>query len=443
MPRLFGTDGVRGVANADLTPDLALALGRAAGAVLAPGGGEIVVGRDTRVSGPMLEGALVAGLCSAGVDVRCAGIITSPAVSWLTVDSGARAGAMISASHNPIADNGIKFFSALGAKIAVDLEDEIESRMEEPPSPRLRTGTNVGTSIVMPDAADRYVEHLMSTIDADLAGMRIVLDCAYGAAWEVGPRAFEEAGAEVIAMHAEPDGARINVDCGSTSMKRIAQRAVEEEAELGLAFDGDADRVLAVDERGAVVDGDRILALCALSLSDAGQLDGNVVVATVMSNLGFRRALEERGIEVLSAPVGDRLVAEAMSARDAILGGEQSGHIIFSRHAATGDGVLTGLQVASFLSASEKKMSDATHLYDPYPQVLINVEVGRRNNLEGSEQLWDDVRKAEAALGETGRVLVRASGTEPVVRVMVEAVEAESARSIAQDLAASVVRHLT
>src|ERR671914_200629 len=237
MPRLFGTDGVRGVANDALTPDLALALGRAAGLVLAPDGGEIVVGRDTRVSGPMLKGALVAGLCSAGVDVRCAGIITSPAVSWLTVDSGARAGAMISASHNPIADNGIKFFSALGGKIAVDLEDEIESRMEEPPSPRLRTGTNVGTAIVMPDAADRYVEHLVSTIDADLAGMRIVLDCAYGAAWEVGPRAFEDAGAEVIAMHAEPDGARINVDCGSTSMKRIAQRVVEEEAELGLAFD--------------------------------------------------------------------------------------------------------------------------------------------------------------------------------------------------------------
>jgi phosphoglucosamine mutase len=443
MRRLFGTDGVRGVANADLTPDLALALGRAAGAVLAPDGGEIVVGRDTRVSGPMLEGALVAGLCSAGVDVRCAGIITSPAVSWLTVDSGAHAGAMISASHNPIADNGIKFFSALGAKIAVDVEDAIEARMEEPPTPRFRTGTNVGTSFVMPDAADRYVEHLVSTIDADLAGMRIVLDCAYGAAWQVGPRAFEDAGAEVIAMHAEPDGARINVDCGSTSMKRISERVVVEEAELGFAFDGDADRVLAVDERGAVIDGDRILALCALSLSDAGQLDGNVVVATVMSNLGFRRALEERGIEVLSAPVGDRLVAEAMSARDAILGGEQSGHIVFSRHASTGDGVLTGLQVASFLSASGKKMSDATHLYDPYPQVLINVEVGRRNNLEGSEQLWDDVRKAEAALGKTGRVLVRASGTEPLVRVMVEAVEAESARSIAQDLAASVVRHLT
>lgn len=442
MPRLFGTDGVRGVANADLTPDLALALGRAAGAVLAPEGGEIVVGRDTRISGPMLEGALVAGLCSAGVDVRCAGIITSPAVSWLTVASGARAGAMISASHNPIADNGIKFFSSLGAKIAVDLEDEIEARMEEPPH-RLGTGTHVGTSTVMPDARERYVEHLVSTVTGDLAGMRIVLDCAYGAAWEVGPRAFQDAGAEVIAMHAEPDGARINVDCGSTSMDRIAERVVAEGADLGLAFDGDADRVLAVDERGSVIDGDRILALCALSLADAGELDGNVVVATVMSNLGFRHALEERGIEVLSAPVGDKLVAEAMSARDAVLGGEQSGHIIFSRHAATGDGVLTGLQVASFLSRSGQKMSDVTHIYDPYPQVLVNVRVARRGELEAAEQLWDDVRKAEDALGEGGRVLVRASGTEPLVRVMVEAVEAESARSIAQDLAASVVRHLT
>jgi phosphoglucosamine mutase len=442
MPRLFGTDGVRGVANADLTPDLALALGRAAGTVLAPGGGEIVVGRDTRISGPMLEGALVAGLCSAGVDVRCAGIITSPAVSWLTVDSRARAGAMISASHNPIADNGIKFFSSLGAKVAVDVEDAIEAHMEEPPGPRLGTGPDVGTSLVMPDAADRYVEHLVSTITGDLAGMRIVLDCAYGAAWQVAPRAFEDVGATVVAMHAEPDGARINVECGSTSMDRIAERVVEEEADLGLAFDGDADRVLAVDERGNVIDGDRILALCALSLSDAGELDGNVVVATVMSNLGFRRALEERGIEVLSAPVGDKLVAEAMSARDAVLGGEQSGHIIFSRHAATGDGVLTGLQVASFLASLGQKMSDAAHIYDPYPQVLINVEIARRSELEAAEQLWDDVRKAEDALGSRGRVLVRASGTEPLVRVMVEAGEADQAQSIAEDLAASVERHL-
>jgi phosphoglucosamine mutase len=425
-----------------LTPDLALAIGRAAGAVLAPDGGEVVVGRDTRMSGPMLEGALVAGLCSSGVNVLCAGIITSPAVSWLTVDSAARAGAMISASHNPVADNGIKFFSALGAKLAVDVEDAIEAHMENPPATRLGTGANVGTSRAMPDAGARYVDHLASTLDGDLAGMCIVLDCAYGAAWNVGPEAFEQAGAKVIALHAEPDGSRINVDCGSTSMARISERVVQEGAALGLAFDGDADRVLAVDESGSVVDGDQILALCALSLFDAGKLDGNLVVATVMSNLGFRRALEERGIEVLCAPVGDKLVAEAMTARDAVLGGEQSGHIIFGRHARTGDGVMTGLQVASFLAQSGQKMSDISHLYEPYPQVLVNVEVANKGELERADELWDEVGTVEESLGQGGRVLLRASGTEPVVRVMVEAVDAELAQSVAQDLARSVTRHL-
>ena len=443
MTRLFGTDGVRGVANADLTPDLALAIGRAAGAVLAPNGGEVVVGRDTRMSGPMLEGALVAGLCSSGVNVLSAGIITSPAVSWLTVDSGARAGAMISASHNPVADNGIKFFSALGAKLAVEVEDAIEAHMENPPATRLGTGANVGTSRAMPDAGARYVEHLVSTLDRDLSHMCVVLDCAYGAAWKVGPQAFEQAGAKVIALHAQPNGSRINVDCGSTSMGRISERVVEEGADLGLAFDGDADRVLAVDERGAIVDGDRILALCALSLFEAGKLNGNVVVATVMSNLGFRRALEERGIEVLSAPVGDKLVAEAMSARDAVLGGEQSGHIIFGRHAPTGDGVMTGLQLASTLAQSGQKMSDFSRLYEPFPQVLINVEVPNKAELERAERLWNEVRKVEESLGQSGRVLLRASGTEPVVRVMVEATEAEIAQSVAQDLAGSVTRHLS
>jgi phosphoglucosamine mutase len=244
-------------------------------------------------------------------------------------------------------------------------------------------------------------------------------------------------------MHAEPDGSRINVDCGSTSMARISERVVDEGADLGFAFDGDADRVLAVDEQGAIVDGDQILALCALALLDAGRLDGNVVVATVMSNLGLKRALQRRGIEVLSAPVGDRLVAEAMSAHDAVLGGEQSGHIIFSRHAPTGDGVLTGLQVASFLAASGRKMSYITHIYEPYPQVLINVEVERRGELERAEALWSDVHEAESSLGQNGRVLLRASGTEPLVRVMVEAVEAKLARSVAQELAQSVRRHLT
>jgi phosphoglucosamine mutase len=442
MPRLFGTDGVRGVANRDLTPDLALALGRAAGAVLAPGGGTVVVGRDTRISSPMLEGALVAGLCSAGIQARLAGVITSPAVSWLTADTRARAGAMISASHNPIADNGIKFFSPRGEKIGEDVEDSIEARMTEPPGDGLAVGIDVGTPTDLPDAPDRYVGHLLSTIDRRLEGLRVVLDCAHGAAWKVGPRAFREAGADVVAIHAEPDGSRINVDCGSTSMAHISERVVAERASLGFAFDGDADRVLAVDERGEIVDGDRILALCALSLLDAGRLEHNVVVATLMSNLGFRRALAERGIEVLSAPVGDKYVAEAMTERGATLGGEQSGHIIFRNHSPTGDGILTGLQVASLVRSSGRSFHELAHFYEPYPQVLINVPVASRDGLATADELWREVAAAEEVLGDGGRVLLRASGTEPVVRVMVEAVDAQRARSVAEELAVAVKRHL-
>jgi len=443
MPRLFGTDGVRGVANRDLTPDLALALGRAAGAVLGGRAKEILVGRDTRISGPMLEAALVAGLCSAGLHPRLAGVITSPGVSWLTADSGACAGAMISASHNPIEDNGIKFFSPLGTKLAGELEDAIEARMMEPPGDELAVGVEVGTASELPGASERYVSHLLRTIDRSLEGLHVVLDCAYGAAWQVGPLVFREAGAEVVPMHAEPDGSRINVDCGSVSMARICRRVVAERADLGLAFDGDADRVLAVDERGEIVDGDRILGLCALSLLEAGELDGKVVVATVMSNLGLKRALEDRGIDVLSAPVGDKFVAEMMAERHAVLGGEQSGHIIFRRHSPTGDGILTGLQLASIVATGGRKLSDMAGFYEAYPQVLLNVPVGSRDELAGAEELWEDVRAAEQSLGERGRVLLRASGTEPVVRVMVEAVDSARAQSVADALAVSVRRHLS
>jgi phosphoglucosamine mutase len=442
MSRLFGTDGVRGVANRELTPDLALALGRAAGSVLAPGGGDVVVGRDTRLSGPMLEGALVAGLCSAGVDARLAGVITSPGVSWLTVDARARAGAMISASHNPIADNGIKFFSPQGAKIAGEAEDAIQDRMRASPADVLAVGAGVGTATSLPDASDRYVAHLVSTLDGSLGGLRVVLDCAYGAAWEVGPRAFTEAGAEVVAMHAEPDGARINVDCGSTSMGQISERVVAEGAHLGLAFDGDADRVLAVDERGKIVDGDRILGLCALEMRAAGRLRHDLVVTTVMSNLGLQRALEARGIAVLTAPVGDKYVAEAMSEHAAVLGGEQSGHIIFSNHSLTGDGILTGLQVAGIVVSSEHSLHELAHFYEPYPQVLINVPVASKDDLATADELWKEVGAAETELGEGGRVLLRASGTEPLVRVMVEAADGDRARALACELADAVTRHL-
>jgi phosphoglucosamine mutase len=442
MAQLFGTDGIRGVANRDLTPELALLIGRAAGIVLAPSGGEIVVGRDTRVSGPMLEGALAAGLASAGADVRLAGIITTPGVAFLTLDERAKGGAVISASHNPIDDNGIKFFSDEGLKTPAEAEDKIESVMASDP-PDLPIGDGVGGIEELGHGHDRYVDHLLGTLNQSLTGLRVVLDCAYGAAYALGPRAFREAGAEVIAIHAEPDGRRINVDCGSTSMGELQRRVVEEGADLGIAFDGDADRALAVDERGEAVDGDRILALSALHLLERKELVNSVVVTTVMANLGFQRFLEHHGIEVVSAPVGDRFVAEAMADRGAVLGGEQSGHVIFGGHTTTGDGILTGLQVAQTVVSSGAVLSAIAHPFEPYPQVLVNVPVADRTGLGAAEGLWAEVTVAEEALGDEGRVLVRASGTEPVVRVMVEAADEAAARTTASRLAEAVLRHLS
>jgi phosphoglucosamine mutase len=441
MGTLFGTDGVRGVANADLTPDLALALGRAAGFVLAPDGGAVVVGRDTRLSGPMLEGALVAGLCSAGADVLLAGIVPTPAVAFLGIDEKARAGGMISASHNPVGDNGIKFFSDEGLKIAGGVEDAIEERMQAE-GVQLPTGEGVGGAERLPSAMDRYVDHLIGAIDSSLEGLRVVLDCAHGAAWQAGPRAFREAGADVIALHTEPDGARINVACGSTAPEELAQRVVAEAADVGFAFDGDADRAVAVDETGTVVDGDRIIAMGAIRMHDAGQLTNDLVVATVMTNLGFHRALRERGIEVVAAPVGDRFVAEAMAERGASLGGEQSGHVIWFKHATTGDGVLTALKVAEMVRDSDEPLSRLSDVFETYPQVLINVDVARKGQLAAAEALWSEVREVEASLGDDGRVLVRASGTEPMVRVMVEASDAMVAEATARSLADRVRQEL-
>ena len=299
----------------------------------------------------MLEAALVAGICSAGIGVRLAGIIPSPAVAFLTLDEKAAGGAVISASHNPVDDNGIKFFSAKGLKITGALEDDIEASMESPPT-ELPVGREVGTSGPLGDATDRYVAHLLGSLESSLKGLRVVLDCAYGAAWQVGPRVFRESGADVVAINAEPDGTRINVDCGSQSLDGLARVVVAEGADLGLAFDGDADRVLAVDESGSAVDGDRILALLATRMHEAGELKNDLVIATVMANLGFMRAMEKLGIEVVAAPVGDKFVAEAMAERGALLGGEQSGHVIFAGHSTTGDGLLTGLQVAHAVRSS-------------------------------------------------------------------------------------------
>jgi phosphoglucosamine mutase len=438
MPKLFGTDGVRGVANADLTPDLALALGRATGATLLPEGGTVVVGRDTRVSGPMLEDAFVAGLCSAGANVALAGILPTPGIAYLITHEKAAAGAVISASHNPVQDNGIKVFGDDGYKIDPDREAEIEDAMVDPPSD-LPVGEDVGVPHEIEDATETYVTHLLSTGDEPLTGLRIVLDCAFGATYDAGPRAFRAAGCDLIELHAEPDGTRINVDCGSTDLTTLSKAVVAEGAHLGLAFDGDGDRVLAVDETGQPVDGDMIIAMLADDLHQRGELAHDVVVSTVMANLGFRRALEERGIEVVAVPVGDKYVAEAMVERGAAIGGEQSGHVILAKHATTGDGILTGLHLAQMLHRSGDPLSKLAHQFEPYPQVLINIPVGDKQDLDNAESLWDEVHRAEAALGDSGRILVRASGTEPVVRVMVEAADETSARETAEHLAESVV----
>lgn len=434
MPRLFGTDGVRGVANRDLTPDLALALGRAAGTALASGGEEMVIGRDTRLSGPMLESALAAGLASAGVRVRTSGIVPTPAVAFLTLDEKAAAGVVISASHNPVPDNGIKFFSADGVKISEGSEEEIERLMAESPA-ALPTGTDIGGIEPLEDAESRYVDHLLATLEAPLTGLRVVLDCAYGAAYHVAPRAFREAGAEVTALHAQPNGGLINVECGSTDLRKLAQVVTTEGADLGLAFDGDADRVLAVDEQGRHVDGDELIAMLALHMLERGTLRHETVVATVMANLGFRRALEDHGISVIETPVGDKYVSEEMIASGAVLGGEQSGHIIFGEHSTTGDGILAALHIASIVDSSDETLSHLAAVFEPYPQVLVNVPVRTRDGLDLDETLWDEVRRHESALGSRGRVLVRPSGTEPVVRVMVEASDGELASSTARALA--------
>lgn len=440
MGRLFGTDGVRGVANEDLTPELALALGGAAGQVLR-GEGPVVLGRDTRLSGPMLEAAVVAGLTSAGVDVGLAGITPTPAVAYLARTETTRGGVVISASHNPVPDNGIKFFSAAGTKIEDELEEEIERLITEPRVSR-PVGGSVGRSAPLPHAQDHYVDHLLMSVEEALSGLRVVVDCAFGAAWQVGPRAFREAGAEVIALNAEPDGNRINVDCGSTNPGQLRDAVTREGADLGIAFDGDADRVIAVDERGGVVDGDRMIGVIALELLRDGRLKNNVVVATVMANLGFRKALETHGIEVVTAAVGDRFVAQEMAQRDAVIGGEQSGHIIFSEYSPTGDGILTGLQLMQTLVRSDQTLSSVAHFFEPFPQVLINVPVKSRTALEQSESLAEEVARAEARLGSSGRVLLRASGTEPLVRVMVEAEDEALAQELAVSLAEATERLL-
>ena len=443
MSRLFGTDGVRGIANTELTPELAFRLGEAAGVFLGEEGrGHIVVGKDTRISGGMLEAALVAGICSAGCDALLAGIVPTPAVAFLTRELGADGGVVISASHNAAEYNGIKFFSRDGFKLPDGLEDEIESHVASDERPKRPTGAQVGVSHRVDNAVERYIAHAVSTVPERLDGMRVALDCGHGAAAVSSEAAFRRLGAEVIAINCDWDGTDINVGCGSTHLGPIVDLVRASGADLGIAHDGDADRVLAVDESGAVVDGDRIMAVSAAQLMRESRLPHATVVGTVMANMGFEIAMRGLGISVETTQVGDRYVLDRMRSTGAALGGEQSGHIIFMEYATTGDGLVTALQIARAMRMTGRPLSELAAVMTCYPQVLINVRVGDTACAATNAALAAAIAAEESVLGDTGRVLVRASGTEPVVRVMVEASESAAAQASAERLVAVVEREL-
>jgi phosphoglucosamine mutase len=438
VARLFGTDGVRGVANKDITAELALDLAVAAAHVLGEAGEfngrrpVAIVGRDPRASGEFLAAATAAGLASAGVDVRDAGVLPTPAIAHLVAELGADLGAMLSASHNPMPDNGIKFFARGGHKLADELEDAIEARMRE--DWQRPTGAGVGRITALTDGADRYIAHLHSVLPHRLDGLHVVLDTAHGAAAVVAPRVFAEAGARVTHIGGEPDGININDGYGSTHLERLCDAVVAAGADLGLAFDGDADRCLAVDATGAPVDGDQIMVVLAIALKERGELRGDTLVATVMSNLGMVRAMADSGIKVVQTGVGDRYVLEGMREGGYSLGGEQSGHVVMLDHSTTGDGTLTGLMIASRMAQTGRPLADLASSMSRYPQVLINVKDVDKSRLDACEAVVTAVRAAESELGDTGRVLLRKSGTEPLVRVMVEARDSSQALAVAERL---------
>jgi len=440
--RIFGTDGVRGLANRDLTAELALDLSVAAAHVLGEAGAfadqrpTAVVARDPRASGEFLEAAVVAGLASAGVDVHRLGVVPTPGLAFLTAELAADMGVMISASHNPMPDNGIKFLSRGGHKLDDDIEILIENRLEEPWA--RPTGAEVGRIGDSRAGVTTYVKHLVDSVPAPLDDLTVILDCANGAAYQVGPDVFNRLGATVLAIHAEPDGHNINDGCGSTHMGDLQKAVVEHGADAGFAFDGDADRCLAVDAGGNVVDGDQILAILALAARDEGRLHDDTVVATVMSNLGFVQAMQEAGVTVLQTTVGDRYVLEAMRAGSFTLGGEQSGHVIMSDYATTGDGVLTAAHLAGRMAATGRPLADLAAVMTRLPQVLLNVPDVDKTRASTDPVLQGEIAAAAARLGDTGRVLLRESGTEPLVRVMVEAPTAQLAQEVAEHLAGVV-----
>ncbi|MGE3152388.1 MAG: phosphoglucosamine mutase [Nitrospiraceae bacterium] len=449
MRKLFGTDGVRGVANLEpMTSEIAMQLGRAAAHIFQRRAGrhQIVIGKDTRLSGYMLESALTSGICSMGVDVLLVGPLPTPAIAFLTRSLRADAGVVISASHNPYQDNGIKFFSSNGLKLPDELEARIESLIVSDEIKHLRpTADAIGKAFRIDDAEGRYIEFVKRSLpkDLDFQGLRVVVDCAHGAAYKVAPTILRELGASVEAVGVKPDGMNINAACGAVHPEQLQETVRRHQAHIGVALDGDADRVIFVSEQGTVVDGDHIMAALAFDLRERNQLAQHTVVGTVMSNFGLEAALGKAGVKLVRTPVGDRYILERMIADGYNFGGEQSGHMIFLDHNTTGDGLIAGLQVLSLMKRTGKPLSELADAMTRIPQVLIGVKVSSKPDLSSIPAIHEAIRNSEIRLNSTGRVLVRYSGTEPLLRIMVEGSDDALIRTLAEDLAGVVRRHLS
>ncbi|ANU20960.1 phosphoglucosamine mutase [Planococcus plakortidis] len=442
MGKYFGTDGVRGVANSELTPELAFKLGRFGGYVLTKSSKEkpkVLVGRDTRISGEMLENALAAGLLSVGAEVMRLGVISTPGVSYLTRVMSAEAGVMISASHNPVADNGIKFFGSDGFKLSDDQEAEIEALLDAETDDLPRpTGGDLGSITEYFEGGQKYIQYLKQTVDEEFDGIHVALDCAHGATSTLATHVFADLDADISSMGASPNGLNINEGVGSTHPEALAKLVVEKGADVGLAFDGDGDRLIAVDEKGTIVDGDQIMYICAKHLKSEGRLKQDTVVSTIMSNMGFYKALEENGMKSVKTAVGDRYVVEEMKKNEYNLGGEQSGHIIFLDYNTTGDGLLSGLQLVNIMKITGKKLSELANEMTIFPQKLVNIRVTDKHGVTDNALVAEKIAEVERDMDGDGRVLVRPSGTEPLVRVMVEAPSAEACEEYVERIAAVV-----
>ena len=436
MGKFFGTDGIRGVANKKLTSELALSVGRAC-AVVFGAGSKVFIGRDTRISGSMLEQAFVSGATSMGMNVIVGGVLPTPAVSLMTRILKCDIGVVISASHNGINDNGIKIFSSEGFKLSDELELKIENLIEQK-FDDLPIGTGIGTVKYDFEAGDIYIKHILDSVNLDLSGLKIAIDCAYGASYALAGKLFEKAGAEVVVINNECDGSKINVSCGSTNLSKVSELTVKEKCNFGVAYDGDADRVLFVDETGSPVDGDQIMGMIALDLKSRNELNNNILVSTVMSNMGFELAMKEKGVEFLRTPVGDRYVSLEMRKRNASIGGEQSGHIILSKYNTTGDGMLTSAVVASIIKRSSRPLSEMSEIFKSIPQVLINVKVEDKEAWKKSEEVMSLIDFYSKQLEGRGRILIRPSGTEQLVRVMVEGNKDEETKEIANKIASKI-----